>query len=39
MDLRLKSFEEYQKAYQKSVADPDAFWDEIARQFKWDQTL
>jgi acetyl-CoA synthetase len=35
MDLRLKSFEEYQEAYQKSVADPDAFWDEIAKQFKW----
>jgi len=35
MDLRLKSFEEYQKAYQKSVKDPDGFWDEIAKQFKW----
>ena len=35
MDLRLKSFEEYKSAYKHSVDDPDAFWDGIAKQFKW----
>ncbi|MAY83176.1 MAG: acetate--CoA ligase [Flavobacteriales bacterium] len=35
MDLRLKSFEEYKSAYKSSVENPDAFWDGIAKQFKW----
>jgi hypothetical protein len=26
MDLRINSFEEYQTAYQQSVADPEGFW-------------
>ena len=35
MDLRIKSFEEYQAAYQKSVEDPAGFWEGIAEQFQW----
>lgn len=35
MELRIKSFEEYQAKYKKSVENPDAFWDEIAQTFDW----
>ncbi len=35
MNLRLKSFQEYENAYAKSVENPDQFWDEIAQQFTW----
>ena len=35
MDLRIKSFQEYQEKYKSSVEDPEAFWDEIAQTFKW----
>jgi len=35
MDLRIKSFQEYQEAYKRSVDDPNAFWDEIAQKFRW----
>lgn len=35
MDLRIKSYEEYQKKYRQSVDDPEAFWGEIAQQFEW----
>jgi len=35
MDLRIKSFEDYQSDYKRSVEDPDGFWDEIAKKFKW----
>lgn len=35
MDLRIKSFEEYKEKYQHSINDPNAFWDSIAKQFKW----
>jgi len=35
MDLKIKSFEEYQEHYKKSVEHPDAFWDEIAKTFRW----
>ena len=42
-NLQIKTFAEYKKAYQKSVEDPEAFWDEIANTFtwqkKWDKTL
>lgn len=31
----IKSFEQYQDEYQKSVADPEAFWAEQASQFVW----
>src|SRR3954468_12608537 len=40
---QVKSFEEYKKAYQKSVDDPEGFWDEVAGNFswrkKWDKVL
>ncbi|MBK7873417.1 MAG: AMP-binding protein [Saprospiraceae bacterium] len=43
MTLRIKTFEQYQTAYQKSVDDPEAFWAEQAESFhwrkKWDKVL
>ncbi|MFL5811184.1 MAG: acetate--CoA ligase [Flavisolibacter sp.] len=40
---QVKSFEEYQQAYQKSANDPEAFWDDVANNFywrkKWDRVL
>jgi acetyl-CoA synthetase len=40
---QLKSFDEYKKAYQRSVDDPDGFLGEIAENFywrkKWDKVL
>lgn len=35
MDLRIKSFEEYQSVYKRSIENPDQFWDEIAQHFYW----
>jgi acetyl-CoA synthetase len=35
MDLRVKTFEAYKQAYQKSVDHPEIFWGEIAENFKW----
>ena len=35
MDLKIKSFEDYQSQYKKSVENPDAFWDAIAQTFTW----
>jgi acetyl-CoA synthetase len=32
---QIKSFEEYQIAYKKSVENPESFWEEIATNFKW----
>lgn len=41
--LQIKTFAEYQEKYAKSVADPEAFWADIAENFswqkKWDQVL
>jgi len=43
MIQRIKSFEEYKAAYQKSIDDPEAFWAEQAETFhwrkKWDKVL
>ena len=43
MTLRIKTFEEYLAAYERSVADPESFWAEQAETFvwrkKWDQVL
>lgn len=40
---QIKSFEDYQKAYQKSIEDPEGFWDAVAAHFqwrkRWDKTL
>jgi acetyl-CoA synthetase len=37
MDDRIRSMEEYQAAYQKSVEQPEAFWAGIAENFTWRQ--
>lgn len=43
MDLKIKSFEEYQAKYKQSVENPEAFWEDIANTFywrkKWDRVL
>ncbi len=40
---QIKSIEQYQEAYQKSIENPEAFWEEIASHFtwhkKWDSVL
>ena len=33
----ITTFDEYKKEYQKSVDNPEAFWDEIANEFSWKQ--
>lgn len=33
--MRIKTFEDYEIAYKKSVEDPEGFWGEIAQEFKW----
>lgn len=35
MNYQIKTFDEYQTAYQKSVEDPENFWAEIAQEFQW----
>ena len=32
---QLKSFDEYNTAYERSVNDPESFWGDIARHFQW----
>ncbi len=43
MDLRIKTFEEYQHQYKHSIEHPESFWSEIASKFlwqkKWDTVL
>lgn len=34
-DLRLKSLEDYKKAYKESVDAPEKFWGNVAEKFKW----
>jgi acetyl-CoA synthetase len=36
-ELRIKSFEEYEQVYQKSIDDPASFWEHIASKFQWHQ--
>ncbi|MES2619124.1 MAG: acetate--CoA ligase [Bacteroidota bacterium] len=31
------SFDDYQSAYNKSIAQPELFWEEIANEFQWKQ--
>jgi acetyl-CoA synthetase len=42
-NLQIQSFAEYKKAYKESVANPESFWDKIAKEFQWhkewDKTL
>ncbi|MGL4598005.1 MAG: acetyl-coenzyme A synthetase N-terminal domain-containing protein, partial [Bacteroidia bacterium] len=33
--IRIRTFEQYQTEYQKSVSDPEAFWAEQAASFRW----
>lgn len=35
MKFQIKNFEEYTSVYQKSVEDPEGFWNEIADSFLW----
>jgi acetyl-CoA synthetase len=37
MDFLIKSFEQYQKEYKKSVDDPEGFWRDIANHYQWMQ--
>jgi acetyl-CoA synthetase len=41
--MQVKSFEEYQQVYRKSVEQPEQFWEDIANNFlwkkKWDKVL
>ena len=37
MSTRIKSFEEYEAMYQRSVEDPEGFWAEQAASFVWQQ--
>ena len=41
--LRITSYKEYQDTYQKSIEQPEQFWDEVAQSFvwkkQWDKTL
>ena len=43
MSIQLKSIEEYNAAYQRSLQDPEGFWADIAATFhwfkKWDKVL
>ncbi len=43
MDFQVKSFEDYQKTYKRSVENPEQFWEDIAGHYswmkKWDKTL
>jgi acetyl-CoA synthetase len=33
--MRIRTFEEYQSAYDQSVSDPEGFWAEVAQDFEW----
>ncbi|MBN20560.1 MAG: acetate--CoA ligase [Bdellovibrionaceae bacterium] len=35
MFWQIKSYEEYQNAYKKSLSEPEEFWGEIAKSFQW----
>jgi len=43
MSAYIRSLEEYQKLYQRSISDPEEFWGELAEQLdwykKWDKVL
>jgi acetyl-CoA synthetase len=32
---QIKSFDEYRKVYQQSIADPEGYWGAVAENFKW----
>ena len=33
--MRIRTYDQYLTAYQKSVEDPEAFWAEVAQEFQW----
>ena len=35
MDKSISTFDEYSSEYQRSIANPEAFWEEKAAHFKW----
>jgi acetyl-CoA synthetase len=35
MPFQVRTFTEYEQAYQRSVEDPESFWAEIAQEFQW----
>lgn len=37
MDLRIRTFEEYNSQYELSVKNPESFWNSIASTFEWKQ--
>ena len=43
MNFRIRNSDQYREAYQRSVEQPEAFWNEIASNYhwkqKWDKTL
>ena len=36
---KLNTFSEYKSAYKQSVDDPEGFWSEIAKNFKWKKKI
>ncbi len=43
MDFKVKSFDDYKATYERSVQNPEKFWDGIAEEYtwqkRWDKTL
>lgn len=43
MNMQIRTWEEYQNTYERSIKDPEGFWGSIAENFlwrkKWDQVL
>ena len=43
MNMQIRTWDEYQETYRRSVSDPEGFWGSIAENFlwrkKWDQVL
>jgi acetyl-CoA synthetase len=35
--MQIKNFEDYQQQYKKSIEQPEAFWDEVAAGYQWQQ--
>ncbi|MES2512589.1 MAG: acetate--CoA ligase [Bacteroidota bacterium] len=35
--MQIKSFEQYQNEYKKSIDNPEFFWEDIAKEFTWKQ--
>ena len=33
--LQISSFEEYKQVYQRSIEDPEGFWEDVANHFQW----